>query len=198
MTGHIKLMPQTTVREKLLSTGYRLFFRRGFNAASVQDITEAAGVPKGSFYNHFDSKESLAAEAVRYYMDDAASWGDADDAALPPLERLRKHFEVLVRVADRDRFVAGCLLGNFSAELSNQSDIVRRRVVEAFDGWTQQLATDIADAQSTGTVSDHLPADELAASLVDAFEGALLRAKAQKDRTPLDRFLRISFPKLLT
>jgi TetR/AcrR family transcriptional repressor of nem operon len=191
-------MPRTTTREKLLSTGYRLLLRRGFNATSVQDITEAARVPKGSFYNHFDSKESLAAEAVRCYMDDLASRGSVDDAALPPLEKLRKHFEDLAGVADKDRLVGGCLLGNFSAELSNQSEVVRQRVADAFDGWAQSLATDVASAQRAGTVSKELSPDELAASLVDAWQGALLRAKAQKDRAPLDRFLSVTFPKILT
>ena len=185
------------MREKLLSTGYDLLFRRGFNATSVQDITEAARVPKGSFYNHFASKEALAAEAVRYYLDDMAARRSESDAALPPLESLRKHFEDFAERANKNQFVKGCLLGNFSAELSDQSVVVRERVVDAFDRWTHMLSTDIARAQSAGVVSKDLSPDELAASLIEAWEGALLRAKAQKDRSSLDRFLQITFPKIL-
>src|SRR5262249_47253914 len=58
MTGHIVLM-KPSHRDLLLDTGLRVLHERGFNATSVQDITEAAGVPKGSFYNHFESKEDL-------------------------------------------------------------------------------------------------------------------------------------------
>lgn len=196
MTGHIIGMPRDAVREKLLATGYRLLFRRGFNATSVQDITEAAGVPKGSFYNHFQSKEGLAAEAVRYYMDEMASTAGVYDPTLPPLEKLRKHFEKFAEIAERNE-MEGCLLGNFSAELSNQSSLVRERVVDAFERWTANVAADVARAQSIGAVSNDLSPEELAASLIDAFEGALLRAKAQKNRAPLDRFLNITFPKLV-
>src|SRR5262249_55006639 len=61
MTGHITIM-KPSHRDLLLATGLRILHERGFNATSVQDITEAAGVPKGSFYNHFESKEDLGAE----------------------------------------------------------------------------------------------------------------------------------------
>ena len=60
-------MPRPNVREQLLSVGLQTLHRREFNATSVRDITDAAGAPKGSFYNHFESKEALAAEVVGRY-----------------------------------------------------------------------------------------------------------------------------------
>ncbi len=63
MTGHISAHGPNVihdVRERLLEAGVRIFSKSGFNGCSVQDITECAGVPKGSFYNHFDSKEAWA------------------------------------------------------------------------------------------------------------------------------------------
>src|SRR5215468_6021797 len=71
MTGHINVV-KANVREQLLDTGLQVLHERGFNATSVQDITEAAGVPKGSFYNHFESKEDLGAEVVSRYLEKAA------------------------------------------------------------------------------------------------------------------------------
>src|SRR5215470_14003251 len=68
MTGHITVV-KPNVREQLLDTGLQVLHERGFNATSVQDITEAAGVPKGSFYNHFESKEALGAEVVLRYLE---------------------------------------------------------------------------------------------------------------------------------
>src|SRR5712664_1441331 len=66
-TGHIKRMPRVSVREEIVESALVEFHRRGFSACSVEDITRAAGVPKGSFYNHFKSKEELGAEVVRRY-----------------------------------------------------------------------------------------------------------------------------------
>ena len=58
-----------SVRDRLLQAGVLVFSRSGFNGSSVQDITDAAGVPKGSFYNHFDSKEGLGAAAIEHFWD---------------------------------------------------------------------------------------------------------------------------------
>lgn len=65
--------PVLPVRDHLLQTGVTVFSKSGFNGSSLPDITEAAGVPKGSFYNYFDSKEALGAAAIEHFWDDKAS-----------------------------------------------------------------------------------------------------------------------------
>ena len=63
------------VRERLLEAGVQTFSKSGFNGCSVQDITDAAGVPKGSFYNHFESKEALGAAALEHYWSEGSATG---------------------------------------------------------------------------------------------------------------------------
>ena len=60
-------MAKPNVKEKLIEAGLKTLLAGGFNGVGVQEITDAAGVPKGSFYNHFDSKETLGAEIVERY-----------------------------------------------------------------------------------------------------------------------------------
>jgi TetR/AcrR family transcriptional repressor of nem operon len=142
MTGHIVAMARLNVREQLLSAGLDTLRRRGFNATSVQDITEAAGVPKGSFYNHFESKEALGAEAVLKYLEQSEAWKALralQDARGAPLTKLRKYFESLTERALKAESWAGCMLGNFACELSNQSPLIREQVATAFDTWPMAL-----------------------------------------------------------
>jgi hypothetical protein len=73
-TGHIVVMAKANVKEQIVTTSLQLLHGKGFNATSVQDITDAAGVPKGSFYNHFSSKEALGLEVLQRYVDGVASW----------------------------------------------------------------------------------------------------------------------------
>jgi len=172
--------------------------RRGFNATSVQDITDAAGAPKGSFYNHFESKEALAAEAVRRYREKGrVRLSILQDAKLPPLRRLRKYFESLNQAVIESGFSAGCLLGNFGAELSTQSSLVRGQVREAFAGWCAAIAVVIAEAQKDGAISATFSPKALAEFAVHAWEGAMVRAKVEKGRAPLDLFLKVTFSKIL-
>ncbi len=191
-------MPRRGLREELLSAGLDTLHRKGFNATSVQDITDAAGAPKGSFYNHFESKEALAAEAVRRYREKArARLGILEDARLPPLRRLRRYFEGLNRAGVEAGFSTGCLLGNFAAELSGQSPLVREQVREGFTAWCDALARVIAEAQKDGSVSRTLRPRALAEFLVHAWEGAIVRAKVEQDRAPLDLFVKVTFSRIL-
>lgn len=198
-TGHIQSMPRPSLREQLLTAGLETLHRKGFNATSVQDITDAAGAPKGSFYNHFESKEALAAEAVRQYRERGrARLEILRDEKLAPLRRLRKYFETLTEGAAKAGFSSGCLLGNFGAELSGQSPLVREQVREAFAAWCESVARVIGEAQKAGSVSDGVSAQALAEFVIHSWEGATMRAKVEKDRAPLDQFLKVTFSRVLT
>jgi TetR/AcrR family transcriptional repressor of nem operon len=192
-------MPRPSLREQLLSAGVETLHRRGFNATSVQDITDAAGAPKGSFYNHFESKEALAVEAVRAYRERGRKrLAILQEGKLSPLRRLRKYFESMNAAAVEAGFSAGCMLGNFGAELSGQSRLVREQVAEAFDRWSEAIAAVIAEAQKDRSVSRSLPPKALAEFVIHAWEGAMVRAKVEKDKAPLEQFLKVIFAKVLT
>ncbi len=193
-------MARPNVREKLLSAGLDTLRRRGFNATSVEDITQAAGVPKGSFYNHFESKEALGAEAVRKYREESESWKAMRvlrDTKMAPLARLRKYFESITERVLKAEPWSGCLLGNFACELSDQSPMIRGQVAAAFAAWSDDVALVIGEAQRAGEISKNFPPTALATFVINAWEGAALRVRADQDRAPLQVFLKVTFSKIL-
>src|SRR5258708_36261112 len=125
-------MGRPGVRHLIVEAGLRVFLRGGFNASSVQDITDEAGVPKGSFYNHFESKEALGAEIVDLYAEGGQHRAALKDESLPPLERLRRHFIGLSDMYRASGWAVGCLLGNFSAELADASPVIRERLAALY------------------------------------------------------------------
>lgn len=190
-------MPKPNLRENILTAGLETLHARGFNATSVQDITDAAGVPKGSFYNHFVSKEDLGAAVVGVYAEKVAVRRRAlRDPALAPLARIRSYFEGMI-ASGRPSGGPGCLLGNFGAELSNQSPAIRERVCAAFDDWRHALAQAVAEAQRAGEMPGDGDPDLLASFVIDAWEGAVLRSKVEQSRAPLNAFLDVVFSKIL-
>ena len=191
-------MPRPNTKEQLIVAGLNALLEKGFNGVGVQEITEQAGVPKGSFYNHFESKEALGAEIVERYGLNSTRRAILLDKTVPPLQRLRTHFETLNASFIKSKFERGCLLGNFSAELANQSPVIRESLVTLFERWTKDLEVAIADAQSEGAVSSDRDAGDIAAFLLDAYEGTLLRARVQRDRAPFDRFMKLAFDRILT
>src|ERR1700742_4836043 len=119
-------MSSHDVRERLLEAGVQIFSKSGFNGCSVQDITECAGVPKGSFYNHFDSKEALGAAALRHYWsEEADEWlAVLNQPGSSPLQRLRAYFERGCDEIIAMGYTCGCLIGNMTAELSDHSPLI--------------------------------------------------------------------------
>jgi TetR/AcrR family transcriptional repressor of nem operon len=197
-TGHIEFsMARASVKEQIVQAGLKILLERGFNAVGVQEITDTAGVPKGSFYNHFESKEALGAEIVERYGIGSTRRQVLHDKGLPALKRLRTHFEALNDLFVKSKFERGCLLGNFSGELANQSEVIRRSLAQLYKRWTEDLEEAIADGQGEGVISRDRKAGDIAAFLLDAYEGALLRARVERSRAPFDRFMQLAFERIL-
>jgi len=187
------------VRERLLDAGIQTFSRSGFNGCSVQDIAETAGVPKGSFYNHFESKEALGAAALERYWSDGAC--DLLQILTRPTgspgQRLREYFERATADMAKIDFTCGCLIGNMAAELSDHSPIISAQLSAIFAGWTHRVAECILEAQAAGEVSPDADPELLATFILNAWEGAMLRARIEKTDRPLRQFIETLFTQLL-
>lgn len=192
-------MRQTDTREHLLATGLRVLHERGFHACGVQEIVTEADIPKGSFYSHFESKERFGADVLGRYWEDRASRAAAilSDESRTPLTRLKAYFASKIPPRPSTTPSKGCMIGNFSAELASQSKLVRDRLGAVMAAWTRMLATCIRDAQAAGEIANDDDPETIAAFLIDAFEGAVLRTKIDQDQTPLRRFERIVFTRIL-
>jgi AcrR family transcriptional regulator len=83
-------VPRPSNKEKLVSDGLRVVHQRGFGGASVRDIVKAAGVPQGSFTNHFVSKEAFGLEILQRYYKREHQGATLRNDSLPPLRRLRE------------------------------------------------------------------------------------------------------------
>ena len=190
-------MSRPNTREDILQAGLKCLAEKGFNAVGVQDITDAAGVPKGSFYNHFESKEALGAEIVARYGANQTRGEILTDPAVRPLQRLRRHFDRISTLYADSQFTRNCILGGFSAELANQSETIRESLRKLYGQWTKDLEATIAEAQAKGEIANKTKASDLAAFLLNSYEGALLRARVERNRKPFDRFMKFAFGELL-
>jgi TetR/AcrR family transcriptional repressor of nem operon len=94
-------------------------------------------------------------------------------------------------------YTGGCLIGNLGAELSDQSELVRVGVAAAFAGWVEALELCIQEGQRVGEIRADCDAAILASFLVNAWEGAVLRAKVVKNSAPFEEFNQVVFGKLL-
>jgi TetR/AcrR family transcriptional repressor of nem operon len=142
-----------SAREQIMAAGLRTVLRKGYNGSGIQEITASAGLPKGSFYTYFESKEALGAELVRRYGETGPRHLGLEDKSIPTLERLRRHFEAMSDLYIGMNYEGGCLLGDFSAELANQCPVICARLAALFSDWTQDIESAISEAQRTAAIS---------------------------------------------
>lgn len=168
-------------RAKILTAAQSLIESRGYSALGVAEICKTAGVPKGSFYYFFESKEALALAVIdEQWVTQRADWERIMSSDAQPLQRLRQLFEETEagqRAGQQScGTVSGCLFGNLSLELSNQTEPIRERLQEIFDKQVEMVGEVIAEAQQRGDAS---VADtrEAARSVVAQLEGQVLFAK---------------------
>ena len=192
-------MAKTSNRERILTEGLRVVHERGFANASVRDIVQAAGVPQGSFTNHFASKEAFGLEILDLYYANArqtiAETLRNDERR--PLKRLTGYIDRTKERMNRNSMRNGCLFGNFTAESSENSEPIRQRIVEIFAETRAALAYCLRAAVAAGEVRATVDCDEVAGFILSSLQGAILLAKAHRSPEPIERFKRILFSTVL-
>jgi TetR/AcrR family transcriptional repressor of nem operon len=182
-------------RDKILAAAQRLIEQRGYTALGVAEICAAAGVPKGSFYYFFASKQALALAVIdEHWATQRRQWTELLDNDRPPLRRLRDLFdatEAVQRAGQEDGgTVVGCLFGNLALELSTQSEEIRARLQEIFEAQIEMIERVVLDAQSSGDAAATVDAREAARSIVAQLEGRVLFAKLLNDPAQLETLWR--------
>ncbi|MGW7368392.1 TetR/AcrR family transcriptional regulator [Streptomyces sp. NPDC054841] len=176
-------------REKIISAAQSLIELRGYSALGVAEICKAAGVPKGSFYYFFESKEALALTVLdEHWAGQRRDWTRILQSDAEPLQRLRQLFdetEAAQRAGQKScGTVSGCLFGNLTLELSNQTESIRERLQAIFDAQVDMVESVITEALQRGEVNVADPR-EAARSIVAQLEGQVLFAKLYNNTSRL-------------
>jgi TetR/AcrR family transcriptional regulator, transcriptional repressor for nem operon len=178
------------LRDKLLDKGVALLMEQGYHGTGLQELVQSVGVPKGSFYNYFPSKEAFSAEVVKHYI------GPFIKQLEHHLQRkdvsadvaLRAYFDELIEETERRDFKGGCLLGNLMGEIGDTSELAQASLREAVHRYRDKLRDGIARGQREGIFRKDMNAKDMADFLVNVWQGALLRAKIERSVRPLTQF----------
>lgn len=188
-------MARHSNKQALLDAGLRVMFRQGFNGSAVRDIVAEAGVPQGSFTNHFASKEQFAVEVLDEYFAHVRRMVQAslEDRSLSPRERLERYLDLIVERLAADGFERGCLIGDLSLEITQTSVPLRSQLQTIFGQWIEPFTACIAEGQASGEFNPASDPHELAEFFLASWEGAILRMKVERSVAPLNRFRQFVF-----
>ena len=192
-------MKRTNKRQELIKVGSKIIVQQGFNAASINTVLTTAGVPKGSFYYYFSSKENFGLAII----DDFASQCQIklekmlQNTQKSPLANMHDFFAAKIVDMQENQCCEGCLIGNLAQELSTQNELFRDRLNQIFDDWEKYFVKCLQAAYEAGEIERNDNLEDLAKFILSSWEGAILQSKVTKTVIPMQVFLKILFGQVL-
>ena len=193
------IMKKKDTRTEIICTGMELIAVNGYNATGIDAVLKRAGVPKGSFYHYFGSKEDFGLAVIDHFADhyDEKLIAFFDDDAARPLDRIRNYLENGLLDLAENQYTKGCLIGNLGQELADQNERFRARFDTIFSAWKERFAACLQEAQQTGELTPDTDPAVIAEFILSGWEGAILRAKVTRSSQPLRNFIDILFATVL-
>ena len=177
-------------KQEIIKKGLEIMHLKGYNATGVKDIVDAAGIPKGSFYNYFESKENFVIQALQYSADHCKTiMGETlQDRSLPPLQRIEKFYEERIIQFRECDFTLGCFGSNLCIEMGDISLPIGVATEAYFKRLESVLLSCLQEAQDSGDLDKEKNIDKLAQFIYNSWNGAVLRMKASRSPEPLNIF----------
>lgn len=183
--------PNTDVRANILATGQRIMAGKGYSAVGLTEILTAAGVPKGSFYHYFGSKDAFGEAMLQAYFDDYLAEIDRTMAApgQTMAQRLMAYWQAWQSAQSFQDCQGKCLAVKLGAEVADLSEAMRRVLQSGTDGIVARLAAAIAAGVEEGSLAIDGDATAVAQSLYQLWLGASIMVKIGRSTQPFDTAL---------
>lgn len=176
------------MRQHIIDVARALITHKGYSAVGIAEIVNAAGIPKGSFYYYFKSKEEFAEVLLEHYFSHYLQQVDTQLSGKDSgRERLKRYFSFWKDTQGADLPESKCLVVKLGAEVCDQYDSMRHILANGTDKIVQKIAQCIGEGQQDGSLPAGADSDELAEELYQLWLGASLMAKIHSPEKAFDK-----------
>lgn len=169
-------------REHLIKTGQEIIRSKGYDLCSVKDITQSAGLPKGSFYHYFESKEKFALEAMNNFIDTYKEKIPNDKYTISSLKQL---LDIRIDSIIKINYARECYMSVMCHAYSEQEDSFRLEVLDAIDRSNETMLELLTNLKAQKLINPKLNIKELMEYIDFTWRGARLKARLLKSDKPL-------------
>jgi TetR/AcrR family transcriptional repressor of nem operon len=190
---------QPNTRDKIIEVGAEIINRKGFNHTGIQEILNAANVPKGSFYNYFTSKDEFGLQIIDYFLDHFKKMAKEtlEDTRISPLSRIYAFLTAFMEYFESQNYTGGCPIGNLAQEMGDLSPVFREKLSGAIDMMIEAYKRVLAAAQNDRKISKNLDIQDTAGFIVASWHGAIIQMKLTQSLAPLKNHRRFVFDHIL-
>ncbi len=183
---------KANTREGIIRKGAELIHARGYKATGIQQILDSVGVPKGSFYFYFKSKDDFGCAVVDHFSNAIGEIfaRHLRDPRMAPLERLNKLLDYFESSFKKSGATLGCPIGNLSLELAGANEALRERLHAAVEGVIAEIEACLEEAGKKRQLRPGLNKPDTARLIFHGLEGAILHMKVAKSIEPLRAYRR--------
>jgi TetR/AcrR family transcriptional regulator, transcriptional repressor for nem operon len=177
-------------RQTILTTGRRLVIQGGFGAMGLSALLKESGVPKGSFYYYFPSKEAFGQALLEDYVGDYLARIDALLAGTGTgADKFSAFCSAWLTHEQQPGLANTCLVVKLGAEVADLSDAMRQVLDEGVKALTGKLAQMLREGAADGSLSPQTTPEDTAQAIYAQLLGAAILAKLSQDQTPLETVL---------
>lgn len=169
-------------RSHIIEVGQEVIWSKGYDRCSVKDITTAAGLPKGSFYHYFESKEKFALEAMNEYI---TSFSERLADSHPDLSTLEKMIDDRIDSIVKINYARECYMSVMTHAYSDQEEGFRKEILAAIDTSNQAMYALLKSLQKQRLIAEELDVEELMEFVDFAWRGARMKARLSVSDKPL-------------
>lgn len=184
-------MSQKDTKTLILETAKSIVLAKGYSAVGLSEILLAAGVPKGSFYHHFKSKEDFGVELMKKHLRESADLFKhfLTNPDCNPYERIVSLYDTLLMFHRQAGCHQFCLVAKLGPEISDLSDALRRTQKDGISVWIGIFERCIREGQTEGVIDSLIDAKSTASMMHDLWQGALVRMQIDQNIEPLENAL---------
>lgn len=177
-------------KEAVLKTAMNVFWDKGYNGTSMQDLVDATGLNRSSIYNSFGSKLELYQTTLSYYQKESGGvFQKALLKAKNPLEAIFLIFKGFLPEILADEKGKGCFSMNCKAEMGNQNQDIRKWLLSTQDYTLSVFEDLIKDGQQQGIINTKQDAKSYAYYVFNAFQGFRMTGILIKDKMVLQQII---------
>lgn len=186
-------------KERIIEQGIDLLSEHGYHGTGLKQILDAVKVPKGSFYNYFESKENFAAEIIESYTESLIQQFDGyiQTTSDDPATAIRTVYQLMIDSFEQQGCEKGCLIGNMAAEIGGSSDVCQQAMQSTVNKWHKRFVALVEKGQTEKLFRKDLSSEEIADLFWNLWEGGILRMKIEGNANRLRRSVDLMINTLL-